>query len=84
MHPRREFERIEIDGGQLVSMLERIKTRSWLVATSVTIVVFVAISALALPTLETSLTFIPILGVSVFAGAISGFIVRKRARSGSR
>jgi hypothetical protein len=61
-------------------MRENIKTRGWLVATIVTLVVFASLSALALPTLETSLTFIPILVISIIAGTISGFLVRKRAQ----
>jgi len=60
-------------------MREKAKTFGWLIATIVAVVVFIALCALALPKLETSLTFIPIIAISVIAGAISGFLVRKRA-----
>jgi hypothetical protein len=61
-------------------MGQDVKTRSWLVAAIVTIVVFIALSALALPRLETSLTFIPLLGLSVLSDVLSGFLTRFRAR----
>ncbi|MGA9587735.1 MAG: hypothetical protein WBQ95_20565 [Terracidiphilus sp.] len=60
-------------------MRENIKTVGWLVATIVTVVVFIALCTFALPRLESSLTFVPILAVSVLAGAIAGFVARKRA-----
>jgi hypothetical protein len=79
--PDREFERIQIDWERLGYMPEEAKTFGWLIATLVAVVVFITLCALALPRLETSLTFIPILAISVIAGAISGFLVRKRAPS---
>lgn len=65
-------------------MSERVKTRSRLWGAIVGIVVFLALSATALPRLETSLTFKPILAISVIAGALSGFLASRRSqRAGS-
>lgn len=68
-----------------------VKARSWqlgaLVAVTLlllAIVLFVILAAMGLLTLETSLTFVPVLGFSVLAGIVSGIIVRSRARRTSR
>ena len=68
-----------------------VKARSWQVGALVAItlllvavILFVVLGAMGLPTLETSLTFIPVLGFSMLAGIVSGIIVRARARRTSR
>ena len=59
-------------------------SRRRLMAGVVSIATFVVLCAIALPRMETSLVFIPILALSAFAGVISWAIMRYAAHRSGR